>query len=165
MNQFPKKKQVYYILTGKDHRAHTLFFSLASSLAGTFVPSFLKLQNKRFLVFCNPPLHFLPRGRTILVLDADDVMNDLVDFSLIRLGNFNSSLFEDSLEVSEVTGHSNLPQQLNERKRFKKIFESQTPQASRLFRVRKSFDITALTPFFGSTTWFILKSVAKLPNM
>jgi hypothetical protein len=77
-------------------------------------PFLLQLGYERFLVFCNPLLHFLPNSRTILVFDAYDCVNHFVNSTFVSFSDFYSRFFEDSLKMSEVAGHINSPQQMDE---------------------------------------------------
>jgi len=65
----------------------------------------LKARDKYFLIFCQPRLDFSPNGWAILVLHANDVVNDSVNLMLIVSCHFYACLFENLVKMPEVTGH------------------------------------------------------------
>jgi hypothetical protein len=70
-----------------------------------FFPFRLQFCGKTILIAGYALFHFLPSRRAILVSNADDPMDDLVDFSSVIARDFYSSFPEHALQMPEVTGH------------------------------------------------------------
>jgi hypothetical protein len=90
---------------------HSWPTALQSTL-GTLGASFLQFGNKRVLFFCYSLLHFFPSGWAVLVFNANDCVDDFVDFSLVFVRNFYPRLMKDCLKMPEITGHRNSPKDL-----------------------------------------------------
>jgi hypothetical protein len=73
---------------------------------GAHTPFFPQLKYKRRFVFGNPLLHFLPSSRAILVFHAYDLVKNLIDFSLVLVGDFYTCPLKDLSKMSKIAGQS-----------------------------------------------------------
>jgi hypothetical protein len=71
-----------------------------------FAPLLLQFGYEALFVGCNSFFYFSPRVWAVFVLDADNLMDEFVEFLLVLLRNFYACFLEDGLQMPEITGQS-----------------------------------------------------------